>query len=184
MGIVADHLDSLTVRVTSPDNQITAQLANRTQVAFEFRPDCYRGYAETGLERQLAKTCRLLWVGYTRGYATVMESVGLTFKTKPSQAKTPAERRFLTERTQLIAIGATTRRLVRLRTVGLIDWEVRIVDGTVARLTEAEFLAELHEAGQALMHEFNKKMVFLKDDCYDMGLARQLRAKGIEPPVW
>ena len=183
MGLVADHLDSLTVRVTSPDNRITAQLSNRTQVAFEFRPECYRDYSESELERQLGKTCRLLWVGYTRGYTAVMDSVGLTFKTRPSQAKTPAERRFLTERTQLVAVGATSRRLVRLRTVGLINWEFRIVEGTVKRLSEKEFLSELHQAGRALLREFNKKMVFLKDDCYDMGLARQLRAKGIEPPV-
>lgn len=184
MGIVADHLDSLTVRVTSPDNQIMAQLANRTQVAFEFRPDRYRGYDERTLELQLAKTCRLLWVGYTRGYATVMESVGLNFKTKPQQAKTPAERRFLTERTQVVAIGATDKRQVRIKTIGLINWEFRIVDGTIKELSESDFLAELHTAGRTLMRDFNKKMVFLKDDCYDMGLARQLRAKGIEPPVW
>ena len=161
-----------------------ARLANRTQVAFEFRPDTYSRYGERALERQLAQTCRLLWVGYTRGYAAVMDSVGLNFKTRPDQAKTPAERRFLTERTTVVAIGATAKRLVRMKTVGLLTWEFRIVDGLIARTPEKEFLQELHGAAKILMREFNKKMVFLKDDCYDMGLAKQLRAKGIDPPVW
>jgi hypothetical protein len=183
VGNVADHLDSLTVRVTSPDNRIMARLANRTQVTFEFRPGAYDEFDERTLEYQLGKLCRLMWVGYTRGYSRAMEKLGLNFRMNPKYAKTPQERRFLTERTQVVAIGATEKRLVRIKTVGLIEWEFRITDGTIKKVAEPEFLLDLHTAGRTLMRDFNKRMVFLKDDCYDMGLARQLRSKGIEPPT-
>lgn len=184
MGNVADNLDSLTVRVTSPDNKIMAQLTNRTQVTFEFRPGSYTDYKLATLQQQLSKTCRLLWTGYIRGYTQVMENVGLNFKTKPHQAKTPAERRFLTERAQLGATGTTKKKHITIDTMGLIKWKITIEDDALTKLSEIEFLAELHTAGRAVMHDFNQKMVFLKDDCYDMGLARQMRARGITPPSW
>ena len=184
MGDVADNLDSLVVRVTSPDNNIMARLTNRTQVTFEFRPDSFSKYEKSELEKQLAKACRVLWVNYIRGYSEAMEKVGLNFKTKPEDAATPAERRFLTERSQLGAFGNTKKGYIEIKTLGLIKWKVRITDKALTELSESQFLAELHTAGRALMHDFNRKMVFLKDECYDMGLARQIRARGIEPPSW
>jgi len=46
VGELADRLDSIVIRETSPDGQIMATQTNRNQVSLVFAPGAYRRYDE------------------------------------------------------------------------------------------------------------------------------------------
>lgn len=77
MGIYADRMASLTVRVVSPDNKVRAVLSNRTVSEVAFRPGAYAQYSESSLELQVASLAELLHTGRHRAaQMTILEATG------------------------------------------------------------------------------------------------------------
>ncbi|MGH8882836.1 MAG: hypothetical protein ACRD0P_36765, partial [Stackebrandtia sp.] len=75
MGIMADRLNNMVVKVSSPDKQIEAGLRDRDAVTVTFRADSYSRYTERTLEYQLSRLATLLWTGYQRGYNDAVSEV-------------------------------------------------------------------------------------------------------------
>src|SRR5262245_41907786 len=128
MGVVADRTANLTIRVVSPDNQIRATMVGREDVTVAFRPGTYRKFTKDKLESQLGPTTTLLSTGWQRGYGQSMDEAGVTRVKNPAEATTRAQKTFLESSPRVTAVGRTDKRLVRIKTVGMMNWEVRIAD--------------------------------------------------------
>jgi hypothetical protein len=176
--MVADRLKALTVRVSSPDSHIQGVLNGRS-VRIRFRPGSYEDYREDVLAHQISRLLTLMATGYRRGHGQVMKDADLVSVTDPAKADGPKQRRYLTEVNELVVLGRTARGLVRIRCVGMRDWQCRIAPGTVKGLTEEQFVAELEAAIQRLLSNYKHEIVFLKDRCYDLEIpiVRQARER-------
>lgn len=170
MGVVADRLAALTVRVSSPDANIQATARAGSIASVHFRPGAYAGYTENVLEYQIARTATLLFVGHERGVAQIMAEAGLRRRKDPAQALDEAERRYLERVFVIPADGTGPQKLVRLRTVGMMKWECHIEPGTLRRLSEDRFLGELTVAGSAVLRRSTYESAILKDECFGLGI--------------
>jgi hypothetical protein len=68
MGELADRIDRMRVRASTPDGGITAELRDRDQLSLTFREGLYPLLDDAGLGRRLAVLANLLWVARTREY--------------------------------------------------------------------------------------------------------------------
>lgn len=169
MGQVADGLEALTVRVASPDTNIQGELKDR-RVRFAFRPGSYRTYREPDLEHQFARLLTLMSTGYRRGHRQIMSESGFTGIVDPGDVDDEATRRYLKGMADLRTTGATSRKTIRFRATGMREWQCRIAEGTLARLPEKQLVSEAEAAIQALINDYLKLRLFLKDECFDLGV--------------
>ena len=65
MGVLADRLDSMHVRVAVPGGQVQAVLSGRTTVTLAFADGYYQRSNEDALQHQLEALARLLWAART-----------------------------------------------------------------------------------------------------------------------
>ncbi|MGH8793740.1 MAG: hypothetical protein ACRDXX_13995 [Stackebrandtia sp.] len=166
MGRVADKLNALTVDVTSPDADIQARLKAGQLEHLRLRPGAYDSYAERDLERQLARTAVLLYVGHERGVRRVLDQTNLHFPTEPSQARNEAQRRYLEKERTISVCGSTPRELVRFKINGMAAWRCRIADGALQELTESAFVAEVCAAARDLLRRNKYEKALLKYECF------------------
>lgn len=169
MGLVADELEALTVRVSSPDGNIQGELKGRA-VRFAFRPGTYRNYREADLEHQFARLMTLLSTGYRRGHGQVMSRHGFTSIVKPSDTEDAGTRQYLDGMVNMRLSGATSKRLLRLRCTGMRDWRCRIAEGALGKLSQSELVAEAEAAVLALIDDYLEQRLFLKDEVFGLGV--------------
>jgi len=166
VGILADRLDRMQVRVVSPDGHISALLHNRSEVVIAFQPGSYARYSEHAVSDQLSAVARLLWAGRTREYfAALSEAFGT-----PIAGESPAigerDRRYRAARDELIAEGVSSDGLVYVGAQGMRVFVVKIADGTLRTLGEGEFAASVREASYAMITDQFAKIRMLKDSCF------------------
>lgn len=181
MGEIRDRRDALTVRVESPDGGIRAILKGGSFQSLGFRPGRYRDYREPRLEHQLSRLATLLFTGHSRGMRLIKEQAGVRSYSDPAMAIDETERRYLEGIRSFTAIGAGSLDVVRVRTVGMLDWRCKVRPGSVARLSEDEFAAEATAAAHAVRLEISRQITRIKDDCYGLrrpgsGVPRRLAA--------
>jgi hypothetical protein len=162
MGVLADRLDTMYLRVTAPARNIVAELRGRDDVQLSFTPESYRYLNEWELERQLAALGKLLWAAYIREYyAALSEAVGQTIEREgPAIGRRDLE--FRAARDELVAEGRSADGLVQISTRGMQEWTVRIADGTLRTLTENEFAARVSEAAGQLINDQRTKIDVLQ----------------------
>jgi hypothetical protein len=177
VGEIADRLDAMTIRVTSPDNNIAAKLWNRRQVDFRFRSGAYRSYDERGLEHQLSQLGTLLWTGYRRGYDTIMKDNDMILMVEPKDANSDTGRKFLEMRDVTVAEGVSQGGWVKVRTEAMLRWKFRIKDGGLAGHTEEQFITETLSAIHALMRHWEELVRRAREECFDPKRAK-LRREG------
>lgn len=155
------------VQATSPDNMITGELRDRTEVYLSFAPGSYRQYRTASLEEQLAGLARRLWVGRMRKYYEAMsEAFGETItKEPPPEGQRDAD--FHAARDELVAEGHSADGRIHVAVRGMRHWTVRIADGTVRRLTEEQFAAGVRDAARELISDQFAKIRELKREIYD-----------------
>ncbi|GAA4892590.1 hypothetical protein LX16_1987 [Stackebrandtia albiflava] len=166
MGTLAERAARITVKVVSPDNRIRAEMTGRGDSAtVAFRPRAFGEYRKDTLEHQLAALLRLLSTGYLRGYHRLLDVHGVTRLTDPATATDPAQRGFLTAAGELTAVGAAPGRTIRIRTVGMTGWQVRISDEGFG-LPEPEFVSEFGTAGADVVREFRSRLSALRRESF------------------
>lgn len=148
MPDLADLLARMTIRVTSPDGRVRAELRGR-KVAVSFasaEAEAYDGYRDaTVLASQVSTVLTSAHAAAERGRRRLVdEHTSLHVEEGPHWD--PQRRRLHEERDALAATGESTRGRVRVTTVGLREWRVGITAGTLQRLDAAGFLAELASA--------------------------------------
>lgn len=161
MGEFADRVNAIKVQVVSPDNNIHVVLQGEGDITVEFRPKSYPQYSERGLEHQIERAATLVYTGYYKAYGHLMNEFDRNLKRGPDDARDPTEREYLTDRAELQVVGATERKAVRVKATGLYRWECRIAEGTLAELSEQEFLDELHGAIRNFLARYRTRMSVL-----------------------
>jgi len=170
MASIAERAASMTISVVSPDNQIRGVLKGGfTNPQLQFRPGCYPYYDERTLEHQLASLAKLMYTGYQRGYNQIIDEAGGTRTVDPRMAGSIADIGYLTELRQLTVQGASRDNIVRVRSLALMDWKVRIADGTVQAVEEERFLQYALEAARTVVQEFQYERIALVDEYYGLG---------------
>ncbi|HZE39032.1 MAG TPA: hypothetical protein VE172_09510 [Stackebrandtia sp.] len=167
MGILADRLDAMVVRVSSPDGRIAGELRNRDDITVSFPAGGFRRYTERGLEHQLSRLVLRLWTGYRRGFDTALAEALDGNPEKPRRSWDANQRRFHTAQAETVAEGMSPAECVYLRTAGMRSCDVVVRDGTVNKMDESEFVAELLGAYRAMNRDFRAKMYELRAEHFD-----------------
>lgn len=156
MGELADRLDGMRLRVSTPDGDITADLWERDRLSLAFRKGVYGHlYDEVGLGRRLAVLAQLLWVARTREYWRIYRDVTGDDEVGEDQPAGERDHAWRTERDELVVTGSSLHGHVTVRAVGMRQWEVGIRRGTVQDLDEQQFSTAVGEAaGELIRHQF------------------------------
>lgn len=162
MSVVSDMLSRLVVRATSPDGNVQAKLSGN---GFElgFRAKTYPEYSDTGLAAQLSEVLSKLGVGYREA----MDKVVTAERGRPpvrGESWDAQQRRYQEARRQLEARGMSPQKYFRTRLTDQTVWTAEVKPGTVAKLSEAEFVAEVKGAVNATIADLSTKEYLLKRD--------------------
>jgi hypothetical protein len=169
----------MVVLVSSPDRSIEARVENYTDVRISFRPGVFDRYDESELAYQLGRLGVTTWVAYHRERTEAYRaSQGLSAEEladaeRPSDD--PRRQRYEEELNAIEGEGVSAGRLVRIRTTGMMRWNVDIEPGALRHLGEQGFLGELHSAIRALIQDREAKIILLKAEHFDLGLPRKWR---------
>lgn len=162
-----DRIGLLVVDARSPDGHVSARVQGRGSVSVGIDRGEYGRYDESGLAHQLAQLATVAWARYRRLYSETLEDYAGT----PSEAEDSAQERTFAERSeQLECSGRSAGGDIELRTRGLRQWDVTIAPGTLARLPEHTFVAELSGAVAEVLADHRARMVLLTDELFDLGL--------------
>jgi hypothetical protein len=166
VGILAQRLDRMRVRVQLPAAGIAAELHDRTEVDLSFAAGRYRRCSERDLEWQLATIAKLLWAQRMKEYyAALSEAFGETI-TKESSPISPRDQHFHAARADLLAEGASSDGRIYVTCRGMQTWTVRIAKASIRVLDEDEFAVRAREAAAALIADQFAKIRTLKDRFY------------------
>lgn len=170
MGELRDQREALQVRVQSPDGNLRAILKGGQFQSLGFRPGTYRRYRDPELERQLSRLATLLYTAHAKATGELKDRAGLRSYRDPAKARDETERRYLERVGSFTATGAGPLDLVRLRTTGMLNWRCRIRPGTLTALREDDFVAEVSAAATAVRTDIDRRLIEIKDDCFDLRL--------------
>ncbi len=170
MGIMADRLNRMEVRVSSPDRWIEATLTNQDQVSVRFGYDAYRLYDERTLEQQLGRLATRVWVEYRREYYRALSDATGEIVRGDEYEPDGQRRLFQQAQAAMISTGVSAGGWIKAEAEGLVRWQVTIRDGATRKLTEEQFVQEVQSVVAALLSNYYAKMVALKDGFYDLRL--------------
>jgi hypothetical protein len=130
------------------------------------RPGAYRLGEEERLARSAERLAALLWVDYRRTFAP---------RSEVEQGRDLDQREFYRRRALLEAEGSSGYGGVTLATVGLSSWRAEIGWDYFGGRTEAQVVAALREAAEAVFRDYERRLLRLKDECFDLELPRDRR---------
>jgi hypothetical protein len=176
MSDIGEYLDKMVVSTLSPDRCIRATVSNYTDVEIQFRSGAFDRYDDERLGEQLARLGLTTWVAYHRGRSEAyrrarnLSAEELAAAERPSED--PRRRRYEQQLNAIEGEGVSTDRTLRVRTVGMMRWQVDIRPGTVPGLGERRFLTELRSAWRSLLNDREIKIILLKSEYFDLGIPR------------
>jgi hypothetical protein len=167
MGVLADRLDNMRVRVSIPGGEISAELYGRSEIRLEFEQGYYYSRTdERELEHKLAILCRLLWVARTREYDAIVRSEG--GEPIPRDLAThPLDLKYHERLDELVAEGSSVDERIRVSVRGLREWTVKIKEGALRALHEGEFIGRAADAADALIRDQLDKVRQLRQQVYN-----------------
>jgi hypothetical protein len=167
MGELADRVDGMRIRVSTPDGGLTAELHDRDQLSLTFRDGLYRLFDhEADLERRLSTLATLLWVARTREYARIYSDVTGDDSTGEDKPMGVRDVEWRVEREDLEATGSSSDGRIAVRVKGMREWRVTIRAGTLRALDEKQFVAAVGEAAGGLIRDQFAKLVALSNKYY------------------
>jgi hypothetical protein len=167
VGELADRVDTMVIRASTPDGGITAELRGRDQLSLSFSDGLYRLFDDDAeLSRRLAIVANLLWVARTREYRRIYADVTGDDSTGETLAISERDIAWRTERDDLVATGRSTDGRVTVHFVGMRQWQVTIRPGTVRALDEQQFIRSAGEAAGALIRDQFSQLAALSHKHY------------------
>lgn len=168
---IAERLDKLSIRSSSPDGNIRSILTGRTNLKLEFRSGGYEANTERELEHQLSRLATLTWTSYRRGYTEIVTSAGLEVVFEPGDEWNSHDREYQQARLEVEGRGESGDGTVRTRTQALLRWQFKIKDGTVKRLPEADFTREVLVAVRLAIKDYRSQSSELRQKYFGPGFA-------------
>lgn len=175
---VGDRLQAMTVQTESPDGKIWARVHDYTQLTVGFYPFTYEQYDEPGLSYQLSRLGILTWVAWSRERTDIYRrTVDLTTEEaeRAPWTEDPARRQYDAELNAIEAEGVSAHGALRIRTLGMMQWQVDIEPHTLRRFDQHTFAGEIRSAFEALMADRRRRLIILKSDYFDLGIPRRWR---------
>jgi hypothetical protein len=176
MGELADRLELISVRASSPDGGIEGTVRGRLQVDVRFAPGAYRRYTDSALGHQLAQLGAVLWSRYRREYTETVAAVRAADNLVVDDD--PQDVAFRERMEALVVQGTSAQGWISLRSRALVHWEVEVGAGAIRQLSEEEFLAELSGVIADIPRDWQGKLIILTDEIYDIGVPAPLRRAG------
>jgi hypothetical protein len=168
VGVLAERMERLVVRVQSPDRYISAVLSHPLHLDVTFTPGTYRRYREHALERQLDVVATRLWTGHRRGYLHALsEALGEPDRGERDQDAMdidPHSRRYQEAAASIVARGESPGRDIHVTTTALVRWEFAISTGTVHRVGEDQFRRDLVIAARSVLDGYLAQVRELKNE--------------------
>lgn len=166
MGLLAQRLDEMHVRVTAPGGDLSGELRGRDQVRIAFAAGRYQWLSEQYVEQQLAAVGRLLWAARMKAYhAAVSDALQMPVdRDEPPVSQQDVD--FTAARDNLVAQGACADNSVHIEVRGMRSWTVAIAPGSLRRFREDEFTVRVQEAATALIRDQFAQVRSLKDRIY------------------
>jgi len=163
MSTLAERLDGISLRVSVPGIEISAELCRRDEVKLAFGTGVYHKLSEADLERHLTNLARLLYVNWVRAYqAALTEEFRSSLLAGPSSQR---DRDFLAARGKLVSVGRSADDTVIVASRGMQAVRVRVAPGARA-LLEYEFVDRVREATAALIRDHITRVAELKKQFY------------------
>jgi hypothetical protein len=173
MASIGEYLDRMVIEVLSPDRNITLTLGRGTEVDLRFRPGVLVRYDEPRLEHELSRLAQRAWVARQRGFDEAYRRANaLAPGEQIPESDDPRMAQYRQRLGDVEGEGVSARGTVRLRTRGMLQWNVTIRPGTIQRLGEEYLLSELKSALAALLLDREMKIILIKAEYFDLGIPR------------
>ncbi|WP_067508260.1 hypothetical protein [Actinoplanes sp. TFC3] len=153
MGELADRVDSMRVRASTPDKGIIGELYSRDQLSLSFQEGLYQLLDDEALERRLAVLANLLWVARTREYSRIYADITGDYSVGEEKPISERDIAWQTERDSLEVSGSSADGRLTVRSVGMRQWDVAVQPGTARELDEHQLSVAVGEAAGALIRQ-------------------------------
>ena len=175
MGELADRLDRMVIRETSPDGQIMATQTNRSQVVLVIHPGAYRAYDEQMLASELTELARKMRARCRSGYYEAVSAV--TGECVTGEEPEPSSRyeAFRRARQSLQVQATSPNGWITAVTVGLDRWRISIRHGALDALSLDQFIADALSVLRELLTEHADRVHELRDQHFDLNLPEGTR---------
>ncbi|GGN44465.1 hypothetical protein FHR83_004511 [Actinoplanes campanulatus] len=144
MATIADDLNAIVVRASSPDGRIEGEVESLRHITLRFVHDSYEGYYRdrdaVTLAHQLGRGATLMAAAYQRARRVVMRAHSFERYSELSPPFSPRHRDYLERGARLTAHGSSPDGEIVVTTVGLLDFHVSIAPDVLERHDEREFL--------------------------------------------
>lgn len=168
MGELADKLNSMKVKAQSHDGNLRAIL-DKAGFVLGVRPGAYHDYEADELAYQLKSVLRKMEVKYRKSYQEITEAFGVTIVVDPRLAVKKVQRDYLTDAANVVLVGVTSKKLVRVRAQGMRSWECRVAPNLKSELSEEEFVEEVNAAVNNLVNKYRQSLKDFKKKHYQVG---------------
>jgi hypothetical protein len=165
-----DRLDRLYVRAEVPG--ITGVVRDRRDVVISFTGNTYYRSTESDIGERLVALCRLLWVAWIRGYYEELSAAtGQTITTELPPAN-DRDRQFRELREQVDAQGSGADGRITVRVQGLHALSTDVRPGTLAALTEEQFVAGAREAVREMLCDYQRQIAWIRGQVFTSSARR------------
>lgn len=176
MGILADRLNTMTVRVMSPDATVRLYLTGGGQLHIEFAKGCLNEHTESSLATQLGhvftKALRRQRHDMAKLVRETISEMDVdeddTFRgTSPTPPPAPRARRIEAAAASITALGRSPRSCVTIRRIPGEIMDVKVRKGTLQRFSGEEVTVEVHAALNAVSADHQRQLTQLRREIFD-----------------
>lgn len=177
MGILADRLNTMTVRVMSPDQTVRLYVTGGGQLHIEFAKGSLQHHTEASLSKQLSISFTRMMRGRKQKTEEILRAVlAETSTPEPDlapapppparDADDPANARFAAEQAQITGEGRSPRACVTVRRQPEDVMELRLRKGSLQRWNDEEVIAEIQAALVAMEKDYRKNLAALRQEVF------------------
>jgi hypothetical protein len=165
---LATQLIDLTAEATTPNGKLSARLhAREPEVLLTFHDNSYYRYAEPELAIQIEGLARLLSVAWARVYWHQMSLIHGRTITHEDPPATAAEQRFRDLRAEMhVSASSPDGRIHLDYQAGHDGWRITIEPGTLATLSEEQFVESARLATHALFAAHRSYITTIRRECF------------------
>jgi hypothetical protein len=171
-----ERLRGMSATAASPDGQIRATISGDLSLRITFSRGTFEWYDERGLSRQLASLGINTWVAWERERREIYRrSQSLTVEEAEQERRSSDDSRrdnFAADLRELECETVSPSAVLRIRTIGMINWQVEIEPGSLQQFRERDFVNEITGAFAGLMQDRERKLILLKAEHFDLGIPR------------
>jgi hypothetical protein len=170
MAAIADDLNAIVVTATSPDGRIEGRVESLKYITLRFLHDSYERYyrhhdAEL-LAHQLGRGATLMAAAYQKARREVTFAHSFERYTMARPPYSSRHREYLERGARLTARGSSPDQEIQVVTVGLIDFQVRIVPEVLYHHEQQKFLQLANEAMKDFRQNHQRVHTELRHELY------------------